>query len=140
MITEDEASKVQAQVDARRTNMAAMYAPPPSPWLTSVGIKDMEVFGDLRLRYEDRDATDPDHEKNPNPGKHGLKYLPPGTIDLQRERYAFRVGLRGDAYDDFYYGFRMDTSSNPRSSWVTMGTSSSGEPLSGAVRQVHGGH
>lgn len=131
MITEDEASKVQAQVDERRTNMAALYAAPPSPWLASAGIKDIQVFGDLRLRYEDRDATDPDHEPTVNPGKHGAKYQPPGTIDLQRERYSLRVGLRGDAYDDFYYGFRMDTSSNPRSSWVTMGSSSSGTPYQG---------
>jgi hypothetical protein len=135
MITEDEATKVQAAVDARRTNMAAAmaaeYMAPQSKWNISKGIKNIELYGDLRLRYEDREATDPDHERNPDTAKHQPKYLPPGSIDLQRERYAFRVGVRGDAYDDFYYGFRMDTSSNPRSSWVTMGTSSSGPPYQG---------
>jgi hypothetical protein len=131
MITEEEAVKTQAQADALRTNMAAEYAEENSKWKLSKGIKDLELFGDLRLRYEDRDATDPGGLKNPDPGKHGSKYLSPGDIDLNRLRYAFRVGLRGDAYDDFYYGFRMDTSSNPRSSWVSMGTSSSGTPYYG---------
>ncbi len=134
MITEEEANKVQAQVDARRTNMAAAMAAeynPPSKWIMSAGIKNMEIFGDLRLRYEDREADDPGGFKNPKPGKHGPKELGPGKIDLNRMRYAFRVGLRGDAFDDFYYGFRMDTSPNPRSSFVTLGTSSSGTPYYG---------
>jgi hypothetical protein len=115
MITEEEANKVQAQVDARRTNMAAEYAGENSKWKISKDIKDMEIFGDLRLRYESRRETDPSG----------------GRINLDRFRYALRVGLRGDLVDDFYYGFRLETSSNPRSSWVTMGTSSSGAPYSG---------
>jgi hypothetical protein len=109
MITEDEAAKVQAQADALRTNMAAQFAREnASKWKISSGIKDMEIFGDVRSRYEDR------LERDPSGGK----------IDLQRFRYAVRFGLRGDAFDDFYYGLRLETSSNPRSTWVTMGTSS----------------
>ena len=42
-----------------------------------------------------------------------------------------RLGLRGEVYDDFYYGVRLDTSANPRSPWVTLGTSSSGVPYQG---------
>lgn len=106
MITEDEAAKVQAQVDARRTNMAAMYVQPPSKWKISSGIKGMELFGDLRVRYEGRSENDPSG----------------GRINLERFRYSARVGLRGDVFDDFYYGLRLETSSNPRSTWVTMGT------------------
>jgi hypothetical protein len=108
MITEDEASKVQAQVDALHTNSAPAY--PASIWKSNPGIKDMEFFGDLRTRFEERSETDPSD----------------GRIELQRFRYAARLGVRGDAFDDFYYGFRLDTSSNPRSSWVTLGTTSSG--------------
>ena len=102
MITEAEAAKVQAQADALRTNPAAQF--PPSKWNISEGIKSIEVFGDLRLRYEERAET-----------------APAGHINLDRYRYSLRVGLRGEAFDDFTYGFRLETSSNPRSSWVTMG-------------------
>jgi hypothetical protein len=108
MITEDEANKVQAQADARRTNMAAEYAQENSRWKISPGIKSVELFGDLRTRYEGRSETDPSG----------------GKITLNRFRYAVRFGLRGDAFEDFYYGFRLETSSNPRSTWVTMASSS----------------
>jgi len=108
MITEREATNVQAQLDARRANPPAQF--PESKWRINTSIKDMEVFGDLRLRYEDRLAVDPTG----------------GRIDLQRERYSLRFGLRGEALDNVYYGFRLETSSNPRSSWVSLGTSSGG--------------
>ena len=108
MITEDEANRVQALADARRTNMAAEYAPENSRWKISPGIKNVELFGDLRVRYEGRSENDPSG----------------GKITLNRFRYAVRVGLRGDAFEDFYYGLRLETSSNPRSTWVTMASSS----------------
>ena len=110
MITQDEAAKVQAQVDARQTNLLAQYQyqmpNSGSVWKISKGIKDIELYGDLRTRFEDRMENDPSG----------------GNIDLQRYRFAARVGLRGDLYDDFYYGFRLETSSNPRSTMVTLGT------------------
>lgn len=124
MITEDEAAHVKAQMDAMRTNEAAAYPPPPeSQWKISPGIKDIEIFGDIRLRFEDREARDTSG----------------GNILLQRYRYSLRFGLRGDAFDDFYYGFRLDTSSNPRSSMVTFGTSSSGTPYQGPFGKSNGG-
>jgi hypothetical protein len=108
MITTDEAARVQAQVDALHTN----EVPPSSAsiWKANKSVKDLEFFGDLRTRFEDRSEEDPSG----------------GNIELQRYRYSARIGLRGDAFDDFYFGFRLDTSSNPRSTWVTMGTTSSG--------------
>ncbi len=117
MITEDEAAKVQAQVDALRTNPIAQM--PPSKWNISSGIKSLELFGDLRLRYEYRSATDPRE----------------ASINLDRLRYAVRLGLRGDLFDDYYYGLRVDTSANPRSPFVTFGapgvTSPGSTPYSG---------
>ena len=109
-VTQAEAAKVKAEADQLRTNDLASLTPPASNWKVSSGIKNMEVFGDIRLRYEDRSATDPAGNK----------------IDLARMRYSLRFGLRGDLYDDFYFGFRMETGASPRSPWVTMGTSSSG--------------
>lgn len=105
IVTQDEAAKVKAEAEASRTNVSNL--PPSSKWLISKGIKDVELFGDLRGRFEDRQVQDPFG----------------GKIDLQRLRYAARIGLRGDVFDDFYYGVRLETSSNPRSPWVTFGTS-----------------
>ena len=45
-----------------------------------------------------------------------------------------RFGLRGDLFDDFNYGIRLETSANPRSPWVTFADDtgkSSSSPLSG---------
>jgi hypothetical protein len=108
MITEDEAEKTQAQADALRTNMAAEYAAEGTKWRFAPSIKDIELYGDFRVRYEGRSEEDPSG----------------GRINDDRFRYAVRLGLRGDVYDDFYYGVRLETSSNPRSTWVTMGSSS----------------
>jgi Putative porin len=105
IVTQDEAAKIKAESEAARTNAANIL--PESKWKISQGIKSVELFGDLRGRFEDRQAEDP----------YG------GKIDLQRLRYAARVGLHGDVYDDFYYGVRLETASNPRSPWVTFGTS-----------------
>ena len=114
-VTRDEADRVKAEAENIRTNGQATVYNPESKWKTSVGTKQIELFGDIRLRYEDREATDPKGN----------------TIALDRLRYAVRFGLRGEVFDDFYYGLRLETSSNPRSTWVTMGTSSSGTPYYG---------
>lgn len=105
-VSQEEVDQVKAEADAYQTN-----AVPPSSlskWKISDGVKQIELFGDIRLRYEDRYANDPTG----------------GRVDMQRERYSLRVGLRGTFLDDFYYGMRLETSSNPRSSWVTAGGSS----------------
>jgi hypothetical protein len=115
-ITETEAAKAKAEMQAIRTNQSQeMPHIPESKWKISEGIKSIQMFGDLRLRYEDRRAEDPAG----------------GSIDLQRFRYSLRLGIRGEVFDDFNYGLRIETSANPRSSWVTFGTSSSGTPYQG---------
>ena len=104
-VTQAEAEKVKAEAEAMRTNGTQLPPISESKWKIGDGIKSVEMFGDIRLRYEDRRANDPEGDK----------------IELQRYRYALRFGLRGDAADDFYYGFRLETGANPRSPWVTMG-------------------
>jgi hypothetical protein len=113
ILTEDEAKKVQAELNAGRTN-ALQMPPPESKWKINKAIKSIELFGDLRMRYEYRQTDVPD-----------------GRVELDRGRYEVRLGLRGDAFDDFYYGLRLDTAANARSPWVTFGTSSSGIPYQG---------
>jgi polyhydroxyalkanoate synthesis regulator phasin len=107
MVTQEEAKQVRAEADALRTNAPAMPSS-ASKWKISNAIKSIELYGDVRLRFEARQATTPDDTK----------------MELDRARYAVRVGLRGDAFDNFYYGLRLETSANPRSTWLTFGGSS----------------
>src|SRR6266446_5110311 len=63
-------------------------APPPSSdkFKMSDAIKSMELYGDLRLRYEDRIAIAPSAAE----------------LERQRWRYAFRLGVRGDIGSDWF--------------------------------------
>jgi len=130
LISEQEAEEAHAQIEAMRTNETAM--PPASKWKISKAIKDVGLYGDIRFRYEQREGETPTDQR----------------IELDRGRFAVRLGLRGTAIDDFYYGLRVETSANPRSPWVTFGTSSSGVPFQGpygkstdgiAIGQVYAG-
>src|SRR5689334_22436963 len=76
------------------------------------GIRSIQLYGDVRLRYETRAGSS--------------SFAIPGTGGAfdwtsDRWRYAARVGIRGDLTEDWFYGLRVDTSTNPRSSWVTFG-------------------
>jgi hypothetical protein len=121
IITQQELDRAKAEAAAiSRTNAATLSeaefaAASASKWRISDAIKSIELFGDLRVRYEGRTAHDPGS----------------GYIELNRARYAVRLGLRGDVLDNFYYGVRIETGANPRSPWVTFGTSSSGNPYQG---------
>ena len=114
IVTEAEVQKARSEAERIRTNLMVM-PPLESKWKLSKALKNIELFGDLRLRYEHREATTPLNDR----------------LELDRGRYAVRLGLRGEAFEDFYYGLRLDTASNPRSPWVTFGTSSSGVPYNG---------
>jgi hypothetical protein len=81
-----------------------------SRWKISNAIKNIELFGDVRFRYEYRSADNA-------PGSGSVK----DDYYRERFRYALRAGIRGDLFDNFYYGVRLETSSNPRSPWVTFG-------------------
>jgi hypothetical protein len=91
-------------------------------WKLFPAITELELFGDLRLRYEYRGGRTDDTPVAP-PGQ-GVA----GTHDWQereRERYRLRLGLRGTVLDDWFFGLRLETSSSPRSTNVTMGDDSS---------------
>jgi hypothetical protein len=79
-------------------------------------IKDMELYGDVRMRYEYR-AAQLAHEAGAYAGAFD-------TAD--RWRFSVRLGVRGDLVnDDFYYGLRLETAQNERSPWVTFGSGGS---------------
>ena len=103
ILTEKEAQDLKKE--AGQTNLVSA-----SKWRINDAIKNISLFGDLRFRYEYRGA-----ENVAGSGGTGSSYV------RERFRYAARIGLRGDLFDDFYYGLRLETSSNPRSPWITFG-------------------
>jgi Putative porin len=93
-------------------------------WKLSSSISEIELYGDVRLRYQYNGGRTDDTPVAP-PGA-GVA----GTHDWQereRERYRLRLGLRGTLLDDWFFGLRLETNANPRSTNVTFGgdTSSS---------------
>jgi Putative porin len=84
-------------------------------WKLFPAITELELFGDLRLRYEYRGgrlpSNDPDH--------------PNDWQERERERYRLRLGLRGTLLDDWFFGVRLETSASARSSNVTFGADTS---------------
>ncbi len=116
IITEQEAREIKAETE---TNITAVSA---SKWRLSSAIKEVNLFGDVRFRYEYR----------------GAETVGGLTGDRERLRYAVRLGIRGDLFDDWYYGIRLETAQNSRSPWVTLGGSKS-YPYPGPSDKVNDG-
>ena len=106
VLTEAEARRIEAETAARQTNAGCQL--PATKWKIADAIKTIQLFGDLRLRYEYR-------------GVDNVPGATPSTYYRERFRYALRIGLRGDLLDDFNYGVRVETSNNSRSPWDTFG-------------------
>lgn len=108
VLTAAEAKDLRAESDAEQTNLVNSI--PASKWKIADSIKDIQLYGDVRLRYEYR----------------GVDNIPPdatgSTYYRERFRYAIRIGVKGDLYDNFNYGLRLETSTNPRSPWATFGS------------------
>jgi len=88
-------------------------------WKLSTSITEMELYGDVRLRYQYNGGETKDRGPVAVPGP-GIA----GTNDWQereRERYRLRLGLRGTLMDDWFFGVRLMTSNNERSGNVTFG-------------------
>lgn len=106
ILSSDEAKELRIESMESETNLINQL--PASKWKLADSIKSMGLFGDVRLRYEYR-------------GVDNSVGATPNTYYRERMRYAVRVGLRGDLFDDFSYGVRVETSNNPRSPWDTFG-------------------
>jgi len=105
----------QAQ-DAEKEQKAQEAAAKATKFDVNPSIRSMQLYGDVRLRFEARDGS------SPVPAS-GFGALPtqPNDASLERWRYAARIGIRGDLTDDWFYGLRLETGNNPRSTWVTFG-------------------
>ena len=88
-------------------------------WKLSSSITEMELYGDIRLRYQYNGGETKNTGPVAAPGA-GVA----GTNDWQereRERYRLRLGLKGTLLDDWFFGLRLETSNNARSTNVTFG-------------------
>ena len=129
ILSADEAKELRAEAEQSETNLINQL--PASKWKLADSIKSIGLFGDVRLRYEYRGVDNP--IINPPAGSSGSGTTGK-TYQRERFRYALRFGLRGDLFDDWNYGVRLETSANPRSPWVTFGDDtgkSSTVPISG---------
>ena len=112
-----------------------------SKWKLFPAITELELFGDVRLRYEYRGGRLPgDDSSHPNDWQ-----------ELEREKYRLRLGLRGTVLDDWFFGLRLETNASARSTNVTFGDDTSttspggGGPFAKAsdgiyVGQAYGGY
>jgi hypothetical protein len=97
-------------------------------WKLSTPITELELFGDIRLRYAYNGGQTDDDSPLARPAN-GVA----GHDDWQereRERYRIRLGLRGTLLDDWFFGIRLETSTSSRSTNVTFADESSGGPFS----------
>lgn len=111
ILTRDEAKELMAE--ASQTNLVSA-----SKWKLGDSLKNIQLYGDVRFRYEMRSAGN-------SPLATGVEG---SSYDRERFRYALRIGLKGDLFDNFFYGIRVETSSNPRSTWVTFGDDTNPTP------------
>lgn len=88
-------------------------------WKISNSITEMELYGDVRLRYQYNGGETQDRGPVAHPanGVAGIN----DWQERERERYRIRLGLRGTFLDDWFFGLRLETSNNARSTNVTFG-------------------
>src|SRR6267143_3029954 len=108
LISDQEAEEVRTELVKESASTAA------GKWKLSTPINEIELYGDARLRYEYRGGRLPgDDPAHPN-----------DWLERKRSRYRVRLGLRGTLADDWFFGLRLETNSNPRSANITFGADS----------------
>jgi hypothetical protein len=95
----------QEAVDVKTDLLRDAGATPAGKLNLSAGTTEFRIGGDLRVRYEYREGENDLNDRQ----------------ERNRFRYRFRLGFTGKVYNDFFYGFRLETSTGSRSSNVTMG-------------------
>ena len=114
IITDQEAEEIRGELTKDFSQSAAGKVKLSTP------ITEFEIYGDARVRYEVRTAEAGLPDRITPPGEHTQR---------NRQRYRLRLGIRGTLADDWFFGLRLETSSNPRSTNVTIGDDSSNGPF-----------
>ena len=122
IISDQEAEEIRGELNKEFSQAPAGKLKMSQP------ITELEIYGDARVRYEYRAGrTDPSQPlaARPGPGVAGAA----DWQERQRERYRLRLGIRGTLADDWFFGLRLETSTNPRSTNVTFGDDSTSGPF-----------
>src|SRR5438874_3585478 len=123
IITDQEAEEVRAELTKEAATTSA------GKWKLSTPITELELYGDIRLRYQyngGRTAGDTPVAA-PGAGVAGLH----DWQERERERYRLRLGLRGILADDWFFGIRLETNASSRSTNVTFGDDTSSSSAGG---------
>src|SRR5215471_6298018 len=116
IITDQEAEEVRAELTKQISETSG------GKWKMSSPITEIELYGDARMRYEYRGGQTVDGNPLAAPGAGVAAH--DDWQERERERYRLRLGLRGTLADDWFFGVRLETSTNPRSTNVTFGDDS----------------
>jgi len=122
VLTDKEAEEIRADEEKDYAETGA------SKIVLSEAVKTIQFYGDLRLRYEMRDGTVPGGVLQNGSATSVAKTGDSET--LNRWRYRLRLGIKGEIYDNFFWGVRAAT--NPyydRSGNVTFGHSDAAGPF-----------
>lgn len=110
LINDQEAEDVRADLTRENASTSAGKLKLSTP------LTELELYGDARVRYEVRTAAAGAPDTISTPGD---------NTQRNRFRYRLRLGLRGTLVDDWFFGLRLETSTNPRSTNITFGDDSS---------------
>jgi hypothetical protein len=113
LINDQEAEEVRADLTRENASTSAGKLKLSTP------LTELELYGDARVRYEVRNGETARPDPINSPGD---------TFQRNRARYRLRIGLRGTLVDDWFFGIRLETSTNPRSTNVTFGDDTSTGP------------
>ena len=117
LITDQEAEEVRGELVKESAQTSA------GKWKLSTPITEIELYGDARIRYAYNGGETKSRGPVASPGANvaGLN----DWEERKRERYRLRLGLRGTLMDDWFFGVRLETGQNPRSTNVTFGDDTS---------------
>src|ERR1700737_1630600 len=131
LITDQEAEEVRAELTKQVSETSG------GKWKLSSPITEIELYGDIRLRYQYNGGQTGDNSPLARPAN-GVA----GRDDWQereRERYRLRLGVRGTLVDDWFFGLRFETNASSRSTNVTFGDETTGGPFAKNSDPVNGG-
>src|ERR1700719_397242 len=123
LISDQEAEEVRAELTKEAATTSG------GKWKLSSPITEIELYGDVRLRYQYNGGQTGDNSPLARPAN-GVA----GRDDWQereRERYRLRLGLRGTLVDDWFFGIRLETNAGDRSTNVTFGDDTSSSSAGG---------